>query len=194
MGRGVFQEGCVDDTNWLIAREIPRLRRYALTLVNEPEAADDLVQDTLERAIRKRHQWRRRGAIRSWLYRILYHVFLNKCAASAKERRNIGLEDAPQLSAHARQEDQLHCRDITQAMQRLPHDQRAAIALTAVEGLSYDEAAEALDIPVGTLRSRLSRGREALRALCPEHDDGGADGQSPAVDGAAARPMLRRVK
>ena len=184
----------MDDTNWLIAREIPRLRRYALTLVNEPEAADDLVQDTLERAIRKRHQWRRRGAIRSWLYQILYRVFLNKCAASAKERRNIGLDDVPQLSARAPQEDQAHCRDITLAMQRLPHDQRAAIALTAVEGLSYDEAAEVLDIPIGTLRSRLSRGREVLRTLCPEHEHDGADEQSPAVDGAAARPMLRRVK
>lgn len=184
----------MDDTNWLIAREIPRLRRYALTLVNEPEAADDLVQDTLERAIRKRHQWRRRGAIRSWLYRILYHVFLNKCAASAKERRNIGLDDAPQLSAHARQEDQLHCRDITEAMQRLPEDQRAAIALTAVEGLSYDEAADVLDIPVGTLRSRLSRGREALRVLCPEREESGADMRKPAQDAPADRPVLRRVK
>jgi len=179
----------VDETGWLIAREIPRLRRYALTLVNEPETADDLVQDTLERAIRKRGQWRRRGAVRSWLYRILYNVFVNKCAANGKYRADIGLEDAPQLWSQARQEDQVHCRDITEAMQRLPHDQRVAIALTAVEGLQYDEAAEVLEIPVGTLRSRLSRGREALRAMCPEqtHDE-----QRETDD--AARPVLRRVK
>lgn len=188
--RGTGEETSVDETTWLIAREIPRLRRYALTLVNEPETADDLVQDTLERAIRKRGQWRQRGAIRSWLYRILYNIFVNKCAANAKHNGNVGLDDAPQLSAQAAQEDQLHCRDIAQAMQRLPHDQRAAIALTAVEGLSYDEAAEVLEIPIGTLRSRLSRGREALRVMCPEQ----AQQDQREVDEDAHRPPLRRVK
>jgi len=183
----------VDETSWLIAREIPRLRRYALTLVNEPEAADDLVQDTLERAIRKRGQWRRRGAIRSWLYRILYNVFVNKCAANAKHNGDVGLDDAPPLSSRPRQEDQAHCRDIAEAMLRLPHDQRAAIALTAVEGLPYDEAADVLDIPIGTLRSRLSRGREALRAMCPEHvTDQPREGDE--ISATAVRPPLRRVK
>ncbi len=183
----------MDETSWLIAREIPRLRRYALTLVNEPEAADDLVQDTLERAIRKRGQWRRRGAIRSWLYRILYNVFVNNRAANAKHNRDVGLDDAPQLWSRARQEDQAHCRDIAEAMQRLPHDQRAAIALTAVEGLPYDEAADVLDIPIGTLRSRLSRGREALRAMCHGHvTDEQREGDDSAA--SAARPPLRRVK
>jgi len=180
----------VDETSWLIAREIPRLRRYALSLANDPETADDLVQDTLERAIRKRGQWRRRGAIRSWLYRILYNVYVNKCAANAKHNGDVGLDDAPPLWARAGQEDRVHCRDITEAMQRLPHDQRAAIALTAVEGLAYDEAAEALDIPIGTLRSRLSRGREALRMMCPEHE---SSEQRPARE-MPSRPPLRRVK
>jgi RNA polymerase sigma-70 factor, ECF subfamily len=185
----------VDETSWLIAREIPRLRRYALTLVNESQAADDLVQDTLERAIRKRGQWRRRGAIRSWLYRILYTVFVNNCAANAKHNGDIGLDDAPQLWARARQEDQAHCRDIAEAMQRLPHDQRAAIALTAIEGLPYDEAAEVLDIPIGTLRSRLSRGREALRAMCPEHVTGEQrEADVGEARTAATRLPLRRVK
>jgi RNA polymerase sigma-70 factor, ECF subfamily len=187
---GTGEDTDVDETSWLMAREIPRLRRYALSLVNEPEAADDLVQDTLERAIRKRGQWRRHGAIRSWLYRILYRVFLNQCAANGKYKGDIGLDDAPQLWARASQEDQAHCRDIAEAMQRLPHDQRAAIALTAVEGLSYDEAAEVLDIPIGTLRSRLSRGREALRLICPEQAPQGHREH----DERAPRPPLRRVK
>jgi RNA polymerase sigma-70 factor (ECF subfamily) len=180
----------VDETSWLIAREIPRLRRYALSLVNEPETADDLVQDTLERAIRKRGQWRRHGAIRSWLYRILYHVFVNRCAANAKHSGNVGLDNAPQLWAGPTQEDQAHCRDIAEAMQRLPHDQRAAIALTAIEGMPYDEAAEVLEIPIGTLRSRLSRGREALRVMCPEN----AHQDQREADKDAHRPPLRRVK
>jgi len=185
----------VDDTSWLIAREIPRLRRYALTLVNEPEVADDLVQDTLERAIRKRRQWRRRGAIRSWLYRILYNVFVNRCVANEKHKGNIGLDDVPQLWSQSRQEDQAHCRDISRAMQRLPYDQRAAIALTAVEGLAYDEAAEVLDIPIGTLRSRLSRGRDTLRAMCPEYEENDRQVVNEgAARAASARPPLRRVK
>ena len=179
----------MDETSWLIAREIPRLRRYALTLVNEPEAADDLVQDTLERAIRKRDQWRRRGAIRSWLYRILYNVFVNKCAANAKHDGNVGLDDAPPLWAWPAQEDQAHCRDIAEAMQRLPYDQRAAIALTAIEGLPYDEAAAVLEVPIGTLRSRLSRGREALRMMCPEQAQDDREAQEQ-----PQRPPLRRVK
>ncbi|MFP3920968.1 MAG: RNA polymerase sigma factor [Dichotomicrobium sp.] len=185
----------MEETNWLIAREIPRLRRYALTMVDDPVAADDLVQDTLERAIRKRHLWRRRGNIRSWLYRILYNLFLDRCAASARRNGEIGLDDAPVLQVFPDQEQQAHCRDVAQAMQQLPSDQRAAIALTALEGLSYDEAAEVLDVPIGTLRSRLSRGREALRSLFSGQDLG-EDGSADYNVGAAAssRATLRRVK
>lgn len=185
----------MEETNWLIAREIPRLRRYALTMVDDPVAADDLVQDTLERAIRKRHLWRRRGNIRSWLYRILYNLFLDKCAAGARRNGEICLDDAPVLQVFPDQEQQAHCRDVAQAMQQLPPDQRAAIALTALEGLSYDEAAEVLDVPIGTLRSRLSRGREALRSLFRGQDlgeDGSTDYNVSAA--ASSRATLRRVK
>ena len=153
----------MQETKWLIAREIPRLRRYALTLTRDPVAADDLVQDTLERAIRKRHLWRRNGSLRGWLYRILYHVFLNQSPRRRRRAREVDLDDAPEPVAPGSPEAALLRRDIVAAMQDLPAEQRAAIALTAVEGLSYDEAAAALDIPVGTLRSRLSRGRERLR-------------------------------
>lgn len=156
----------MDEVKWLMAREIPRLRRYALSLADDPEAADDLVQDCLERAIRKRHLWKRHGSIRSWLYRILYNVFLNQTAQRNKTRRQVGLDEAQDvLCEPARQEHQLVCKDIAVAMQALPVEQRAAIALTALEGFSYDEAAEVLGVPIGTLRSRLSRGRERLRDL-----------------------------
>lgn len=170
------------ETKWLIAREIPRLRRYALALVNDPVAADDLVQDTLERAIRKRHLWTRRGSVRSWLFRIQYTVFINQAGRRNRARREIELDDAPPPVEPSSQEETLACRDIVGAMRRLPPEQRAAIALTAIEGLPYDEAAAVLRIPVGTLRSRLSRGRDRLRALAPD------------AAGPAAGPALRRVK
>lgn len=167
----------MQETKWLIAREIPRLRRYALAMTRDPVAADDLVQDTLERAIRKRHLWKRHGSLRGWLCRILYHIFLNQSTHRKRRAREVELDNAPDPIAPGSPEADLVRRDIVAAMQELPAEQRAAIALTAVEGLSYDEAAAALDIPVGTLRSRLSRGRERLRETFD-----------------ASEPHLRKVK
>lgn len=158
----------VDEVKWLIAREIPRLRRYAAALADSPEAADDLVQDCLERAIRKRGQWKREGNIRSWLYRILYTVFLNQSGRRRRRREEMPIDElATPPVEPARQEQQVICSDIAEAMRRLPAEQRAAIALTALEGLSYEEAARVLRVPIGTLRSRVFRGRERLSNLAP---------------------------
>jgi RNA polymerase sigma-70 factor, ECF subfamily len=154
----------VDDTKWLISREIPRLRRYALTLVDNPDSADDLVQDCLERALQKRHLWLRRGSIRGWLYRVMRNVFLNQTSRINRDRRNVPIEDMPELTSRLPgQDDRLMCNDIAAAIGALPADQRDAIVLTALEEFSYDEAADILGIPLGTLRSRLSRGRDRLR-------------------------------
>jgi len=161
------EEFGVTETKWLIAREIPRLRRYALTLVGDPVAADDLVQDTLERAMRKHHLWARRASVRTWLFRMQYNLYLNQRGRRWKRSREIGIEEVGDVGVCAGQDYAMACRDIVEAMSRLPPEQRAAIALTAVEGLSYDEASAALRIPLGTLRSRLSRGRERLRAIFP---------------------------
>jgi len=170
----------VDETKWLISREIPRLRRYALALVGDPTEADDLVQDCLERAIRKRHLWKRRGSLRSWLYRIQYNIFLNQSTRRNRIRRQKPWEQAAAgMSEPAAQEGQIVYRDVAMAMRELPAEQRAAIVLTAIEGLPYDEAADILGIPIGTLRSRLSRGRERLRSLYVTPD---------------GRASLRRVK
>lgn len=170
----------VDDTKWLISREIPRLRRYALTLVDDPESADDLVQDCLERALRKRHLWLRRGSLRGWLYRIMRNVFLNQTKRINRDRRNVPIEDMPELTSHRPgQADRMMCNDIAAAIGALPSDQRDAIVLTALEEFSYDEAADILGIPLGTLRSRLSRGRERLRET---------------YEPAGERTRLRRVK
>ncbi|MGM0583206.1 MAG: RNA polymerase sigma factor [Pseudomonadota bacterium] len=155
----------MSDAKWLMAREIPRLRRYALALVNDPAAADDLVQDTLERAMRKRHLWTGRGSLRGWLYRMQYNIFVNQTARRRRRRSEIELEDAPPLSHAPTHDARLAVRDVMAAMSALPVEQRAAIALTAVEGLPYDEAARALGIRIGTLRSRIARGREQLRDI-----------------------------
>src|SRR4029450_10366923 len=156
----------MDELQWLIAREIPFLHRYALALLRNPDAADDLVQDCLERALRKCQLWQRQGSMRSWLFRMLYHVFLNTRQTRHRESLSVPLEAIESTLAESpRQEQYIECRDIADTLAQLPEQQYAAIILIALEGLSYHEAAWMLGIPVGTLRSRLSRGRETLRTL-----------------------------
>ena len=170
----------MDDVKWAIAREIPHLRRYARALLRDADAADDLVQDCLERALRKRHLWGRRGRLRSWLFSVLYRVHLNKARSQRHAPTAVGVDRIDAVMAQpARQEKHMECRDIADALTLLPEEQRAPILLIALDGLPYDEAASVLGIPIGTLRSRLSRGRETLRALRTAR---------------ARRPALRRVK
>ena len=154
----------MDELKWLIAREIPHLRRYALALRRDPDAADDLVQDCVERALRKRHLWRRRGSMRSWLFRILYTIFLNTNKKRRRDQQTIPLDAlAFTLAASPSQELYVECGEMARVLAQLPEQQYTAIMLIALEGFSYDEAAWILGIPIGTLRSRLYRGREALR-------------------------------
>jgi len=156
----------MDDLKWAIAREIPHLRRYARALTGNPTAADDLVQDSLERGLRKRHLWRRTGSLRSWLFRILYTTYINSRQRN-RWREIVGETDVGdnQMKAPDDQETTLHSREVISGLAKLPDDQRAAILLIALEGLTYDEAATVLNVPIGTVRSRLWRGREALRRL-----------------------------
>lgn len=148
-----------------ITAEIPHLRRYARALTRDREAADDLVQDTLERALRKRHLWRPTGRLRSWLFRMLYRVYLNKRPWQRRERDNVVALDAVrhQLGHPADHDTELHCRDILQAVYDLPAGQRDVLLLVALEQPGYAEGARMLGLAVGTFRSRLSRGRRELR-------------------------------
>ncbi|MEX0758413.1 MAG: sigma-70 family RNA polymerase sigma factor [Tistlia sp.] len=175
--------GDAEDLKWLIAREIPHLRRYACFLVGDRARADDLVQDCLERALRKRHLWKRHGTLRSWLFRLLYRLHID--AGRSLSRRRTATDAAADAQVSVQwpdQEPSLQVGDVAFALRRLPEDQQAAILLIGVEGFSYEEAARVLDIPIGTLRSRLSRGRDALRAhWSPELEE-------------SDRPALRRVK
>jgi len=142
---------------------IPRLRRYARALVGERASADDLVQDTLERAWSKLHLYRRGTDLRAWLFTVMHNVHMNRVRAA---RPTEPLEDEmPELAQRATQGDSLVVRDLERGIAALPLAQREVLLLVALEDLSYNEAARALGIPIGTVMSRLARAREKLRLL-----------------------------
>lgn len=142
---------------------IPRLRRYARALVGDRATADDLVQDTLERAWAKLHLYRRGTDLRAWLFTVMHNVHVNRVRAA---RPTDPLEEEmPELAQRASQGDGLLVRDLDRAISRLPDEQRAVLLLVTLEEMSYDSVARALEIPIGTVMSRLSRAREKLRAM-----------------------------
>jgi RNA polymerase sigma factor (sigma-70 family) len=142
---------------------IPRLRRYARALVGDRSAADDLVQDTLERAWAKLHLYRRGTDLRAWLFTVMHNVHVNKVRAA---RATDSLEDdMPELAQRAAQGDALLVRDMERSIARLPAEQRAVLLLVTLEEMSYDDVARTLGIPIGTVMSRLSRAREKLRSM-----------------------------
>jgi RNA polymerase sigma-70 factor (ECF subfamily) len=148
---------------------IPRLRRYARALVGDRATADDLVQDTLERAWSKLHLYRHGTDLRAWLFTVMHNVHVNRVRAS---RPTDPLEDdMPELAQRATQGDSLLVRDLERGIAALPLAQREVLLLVALEDLSYDETARALGIPIGTVMSRLARAREKLRLLL--HGKGG---------------------
>ena len=142
---------------------IPRLRRYARALVGDRATADDLVQDTLERAWAKLHLYRRGTDLRAWLFTVMHNVHVNRVRAS---RVTDTLEDEmPELAQRASQGDALLVRDLDRGISRLPAEQRAVLLLVTLEEMSYEQVARTLGIPIGTVMSRLSRAREKLRAM-----------------------------
>jgi RNA polymerase sigma factor (sigma-70 family) len=142
---------------------IPRLRRYARALVSDRASADDLVQDTLERAWAKLHLYRRGTDLRAWLFTVMHNVHVNKVRAT---RATDTLDDEmPELAQRAVQGDALVVRDLDRSIALLPVDQRSVLLLVTLEDMSYEEVARTLGIPMGTVMSRLSRAREKLRAM-----------------------------
>lgn len=142
---------------------IPRLRRYARALVGDRASADDLVQDTLERAWAKLHLYRRGTDLRAWLFTVMHNVHVNKVRAT---RATDPLdEDLPEMALRAPQGDSLVMRDLDRSIALLPAEQRAVLLLVTLEDMSYEEVARTLGIPMGTVMSRLSRAREKLRAM-----------------------------
>ena len=154
------------DFRRLIVDQIPYLRRYARALVGNSVRADDLVQDCLERALGRAHLWRPSGDIRAWLFTIMHNLHANAARRYSRESAAVPLTDeAAAISTRATQEDRLEVENLVRALTQLPHAQRAALLLVGLEGMSYEEAAAIQGIPLGTLTSRLHRGRERLREL-----------------------------
>lgn len=154
------------ETDRLIEQHIPRLRRYARALVGDRMHADDLVQDTLERAWGKFHLWRRGSDLRAWLFSVMHNVHANSVTKHVRSPALLPLDDeALALPSRATQEDDLHLRDLQAALANLPEEQRAVLLLVGLEEMRYEEVAEVLGIPIGTVMSRLSRGRERLRQI-----------------------------
>lgn len=153
--RGVF------DGDRLVA-EIPRLRRYARALVGNPATADDLVQDTLERAWSKRSLWRVGSDMRAWLFGIMHNLRVDHLRRQPLPGVSID-EEPMDVPTPATQSERLELRDLVAALARLPEEQREVLLLVALEEMSYDDVARTVGIPLGTVMSRLSRGRERLR-------------------------------
>ncbi|MCB8879738.1 RNA polymerase sigma factor [Acidisoma cellulosilytica] len=143
---------------------IPALRRYARGLSHDRDAADDLVQDCLERAMRKRSLFRPLGPVRPWLFRILLNLYRNDQRRVRRQGIHIPLEpDGNYPDASTNQQSRLELAGVAMALQNLPAEQREVLMLVALEGMSYEEASEILEIPTGTVMSRISRARQALR-------------------------------
>ena len=175
--QGKADGGVVADTEHLIAEQIPKLRRYARALLGDPIRADDLVQEALVRALSRSHLWQPGTDIRAWMFTILHNVHVN----NQRQRRHRDdsqelSDDRPEMATPATQERILEMRDLARGLQLLPGPQREVVLLVGLEGMNYKQVAAVLDIPIGTVMSRLHRGREALRRLM-------TDGPAPtAVD------------
>ena len=165
-----------------VAAEIPRLRRYARALTGDDGEADDLIQDTLERALARLDQWREGDNPRKWLFSILHNLHVDGLRRKSRRPPHVGLDNVG-VEQSAPAADGASGRDLDRALQLLSGEQRQVVLLVGLEGLSYAETAEVLAIPVGTVMSRLARGRDRLRSLM-DYEGGDKNG----------RAALRRVK
>ena len=148
---------------------LPRLRRFAIGLCGNPADGDDLCQMSLERALANRDKWQAGTRLDSWMYRILRNIWIDQARAAIRRRETfVGDEAGMAVGSDGAQEAAVELSIIDRTMQALPAEQREAVLLVLVEGYSYKEAAEIAGCPVGTLNSRLVRGRDALFALLGE--------------------------
>ncbi|HEY8880428.1 MAG TPA: RNA polymerase sigma factor [Roseateles sp.] len=143
---------------------LPRLRLYARALRRNREDADDLVQDTLERAWSRAGLWQGVGDMRTWLFSIMHNLHVDALRRGRLDLVELD-EHVPEIPVAATQAERLALRDLHKALSALPMEQCEVLLLVAVEGMAYAEIAQALDIPIGTVMSRLSRGRDRLRGL-----------------------------
>lgn len=154
----------MEDESVQLVACIPRLRRYARALVGNRAEADDLVQDTMERGWGKLSSWRRGSDMRAWLFGIMHNLYVDQIRKARVPTEMLD-ENTPEPLTDTAQADRLEVRDLEAALRLLPAEQREILLLVALEEMTYEEIGTTLRIPVGTVMSRLSRGRERLRAL-----------------------------
>ena len=147
-----------------IAALLPRLRRFGRAVTRNHEDADDLVQVAIERALKHIGQWEAGSRLDSWLFRIMKNAWIDEVRVRVRRDRLFSNEEEGQFVGDDASERQVHRLAVQQAISRLNEDQRMVVALVLIDGMPYKEAAQVLDIPVGTLTSRLARAREALQA------------------------------
>jgi RNA polymerase sigma factor (sigma-70 family) len=158
-----------DDSESLLAW-VPRLRRYARALSGNRDDADDLVQDTLERALTRSSMWTGVADMRAWLFAIMHNVHVD--GIRRPRVQTVAMDDeTPEVPVAATQGDRLAVLDLQTALEQLPAEQREILLLVALEDLSYADVAQTLGVPIGTVMSRLSRGRERLRAMMEGRPD-----------------------
>jgi RNA polymerase sigma-70 factor, ECF subfamily len=149
-----------------VEEQIPRLRRYARALTRNPERADDLVQDTLVRALAKQHLWEPDTNLRAWLFTLMHNQNVNNVRQSIREGLTVDIESVSNaLSATTDPTASRQLNELDRSLGQLPDEQRQVILLVGLEGMSYGDTATILNVPIGTVRSRLSRGRDSLRRL-----------------------------
>lgn len=175
----------MDDMLSQVEPMIPALRRYARGLLSDVETADDIVQDCLEKVVANWHR-RRNEEARSWVFSILHNLAVNRMRQSVRRGTMVPIEDMPEASGarEATQEQTVYGQEVMAAIERLPPDHHSVLLLISVEDLSYAEAAKVLDVPLGTVMSRLSRAREQLRVML----------ETAPSSVTAAGPYIRRVK
>lgn len=151
----------------MVTDHIPNLRRYARVLTRDPVHAEDLVQDCLVRAISREHLWQQGTNLRAWLFTILHNLYINQYLRRGGAKSTVPLLDEQQalLSSPARQVHTVTLRDLARAFDHLPDQERQVVIMIGLEGMQYEDAAAQLDVPVGTVKSRLSRARTRLRKL-----------------------------
>jgi RNA polymerase sigma-70 factor (ECF subfamily) len=156
----------------LLEAQLPRLRRYARALTRDPSRADDLIQDTLVRALAKQHLYQDGTNLRAWLFTLMHNQHVNNARRNIREDNSLDVDTvAAHLVAVTDPTASRQLRELDEAIGKLAMEQRQVILLIGLEGMSYEETAAILDVPIGTVRSRLSRGREALRRLMGMDED-----------------------
>jgi RNA polymerase sigma-70 factor (ECF subfamily) len=162
-----------------VTAELPRLRRYAIALMRDRTAADDLVHDVVVRALDKLHLWREGTNMRTWLFTIMHNLHANEMRKRSRMLDTVPLEAAPPRAEPAGQDAAVELSELAEALDSVSAEHRQVLLLVGLEGMTYTEAATVLDVPVGTVMSRLSRAREELRRR---------------IDTGARTATIRRVK